>query len=57
MPGRTVGDERVPSLGTPSLGNPMPLEDEMRLAVLAQVLAHGQPGLAPSDDERLDFFN
>ena len=57
MPGRTVGDERVPSFRAPALGNPMPFDDEMRHAAFAQVLAHRQPGLTAAYDERLDLFN
>jgi hypothetical protein len=57
MPSRTVGGERVPPLGTPSFGNSVPLDNEMRLPVLDQMLAHRQPGLAPSNDERLDFLD
>ena len=32
MPGRSVGDQRVPPLGAPTLGDAMALEDEMRHA-------------------------
>ena len=29
MPGRAVGDQRVPSFRAPALGNPVPLDNEM----------------------------
>ena len=57
MPGRAVGDEAVPSLRAPALGDPAALEDEVRDAPRAQVLAHGDARLASADNEHVDFFN
>ncbi len=38
----------------PAFGDPVPLEHEVRDAGAAQVLAHGQAGLAAADHQRLD---
>ena len=54
VPGRAVGDQGVPPLGAPALGDPVPLEHEVGDAGAAQVLAHGQAGLAAADHQRLD---
>jgi hypothetical protein len=35
----------------------MALDDDMRHARLAQMLAHGQPRLASTDDKRVYRFN
>ena len=52
VPGRPVGDQRVPALRAPAFSNPPPLEHEVRQAVAAEVLTHRNPGLAGADDER-----
>jgi hypothetical protein len=57
MPRRTVGYQRVPSFGTPAFGNAMPLKDDMRHVAFAQMLAHGQSGLATTNNDRVYFFN
>ena len=56
MPGRAVGDQRVPSLGAPALGDAVPLEHEMRNARLAEMLAHGDARLSGTHHERIDHF-
>src|SRR5208283_88267 len=56
MPSGTVGDKRIPPFRAPALNNPMALDDEMRRAAFAQVLAHRQAGLTAADDERLHFY-
>ena len=55
MPGRSVGDQGVPPLRAPALGDAVPLQDEVRHAAVAQVLAHRQAGLASTDDEYVDL--
>ena len=57
MPGRTIGNQRVPSFRAPAFGNSVPLQNEVRHAPFAQVLAHGQAGLAAANNERIYFFN
>jgi hypothetical protein len=57
MPGGTVGDERIPPFGTPTLGDASSLEDEMRYAALTQMLAHRHPRLAAADDKGIYLFN
>jgi len=57
MPGRTIGNQGVPPLRAPAFGNAVPLKDEMRYAGLAQMLAHGQPGLSTADHKRVNLFN
>ena len=57
MPGRTIGNQRVPSFRAPPFGNSVPLQDEVRHAAVAQVLAHGQTGLAAANNQRLYIFS
>ncbi|BAV51325.1 Uncharacterized protein MLTONO_6423 [Mesorhizobium loti] len=57
MPGRAIGNERVPSLRAPALGNPAALEDKMRHAAFAQMLRHSHSRLATADDKRVYFFH
>ena len=56
MPDGSVRDQRVPALRAPALGDAVPLQDEVRHAALAQVLAHRHAGLTSADDEDLDLF-
>ena len=56
VPGGPVGDQGIPALRAPALGDPLALEHEVRHAAAAQVLAHRQPGLARADDEDLDLL-
>ena len=56
-PRRPIGDQRVPSLGPPSLGDLAAFEHEMWDTVRAQVLAHRQAGLAAADGQRFNRFN
>ncbi len=52
VPGRPVGDQRVPAVRAPAFGDPVALEHDMRDARPAQMLAHGDAGLAgPHDDD------
>jgi hypothetical protein len=53
MPGGTVGDERVPPLGAPALGNAVPFEDHMLDAGFGQVFAHGEASLTAADNDRI----
>jgi hypothetical protein len=57
MPGRAIGDQGIPPLRAPALGDPAALEDEMRHPAFAQMLAHGHPGLATADNERVYLLN
>jgi len=57
MPGRAVGDQRIPSLRPPPLGDPPAFEDQVRHVVAAQVLARGDPRLSAADDQRLHLFD
>ncbi len=57
MPGRAIGNQRVPSFGAPAFGDTPPLEDEMRHPALAQMFAHGQPRLAAAYNERVYLFD
>ena len=56
MPGGPVRDQGVPPLRAPTLGDAVPLEDEVRHAAGAQMLAHREAGLATADDEHLYRF-
>jgi hypothetical protein len=57
VPGRPVGNERIPPFRAPALRDPMALDDEMRRTALPQVRAHCEPGLTATDDERIDFHD
>ncbi|MNN40429.1 hypothetical protein D3C81_1545040 [compost metagenome] len=57
MPGRAIGDQRIPAPGAPGFGDAIALQDEVRNAKLGQVLAHGHAGLTGSDDKRIYFFD
>jgi hypothetical protein len=57
VPGRAVRDQRVLSFRAPTFGDPMPLEDDMRHTRLTQMLAHGQPCPAATDNERVNRFH
>ena len=56
MPRGPVRDQRVPPLRAPPLGDAAPLEDQMRHAAGAQMLAHREAGLATPDDQHLHSF-
>jgi hypothetical protein len=47
------GDETkaVPTLGRPSMGDPVLLEDDMADALRLQAVAHREAGLAAADDD------
>ena len=57
MPGRAVGNQGVPPLRTPALGNPTAFENEMRHPAFAQMLAHSHPRLPATDDKRVNSLN
>ena len=57
VPGGAVGVQAIPALRAPAFGDAVAFEDEVGEAALAQLLAHGQAGLAGADDERFDCFN
>jgi hypothetical protein len=57
MPGRAIGNQRVPSFRAPAFGNPLSLHNKVRNAAVTQVLAHGHAGLARTNNEHLDFFS
>ena len=56
MPGRTIGNQGVPSFRAPAFGYSLSLQHEVRHAAVAQVLTHGQTGLAAADNQRIYFF-
>jgi hypothetical protein len=49
--------ERVPSLRTPALRYASPFNDEVLQTALTKVVAHGEPRLAPADDDGLDLIH
>src|SRR5258708_2653845 len=53
-PVRELEHERVPPLRAPVFRHPRALQDEVLLAELLQVIAHGEAGLAPANDNGLD---
>src|SRR5262249_54812017 len=57
MPSRTVRNQRVPPFRAPAFGNPVPLQNQMRHPVCAQMFAHSQPGLSTADYSRVNLFN
>ena len=57
VPGGAIGNETIPALRTPALGDPASFKNEMGHAALAQVAAHGQSRLARAHHERFDFLN
>ena len=56
MPGGAVGNQRIPASRTPPLSDAVSLEDEMRHAAGAQMLAHRQTGLPSADDQHLNHL-
>ncbi|VXC20785.1 conserved hypothetical protein [Pseudoclavibacter sp. 8L] len=51
VPGRPVGDQRIPAARPPPLGDTLPLDHEVRHPTSRQVLAHRDSGLAGTHDE------
>lgn len=49
--------ERVPPLAAPSLRNTLSLENDMLAPAFAQMIAHGQAGLAAADHHRIVPFS
>ena len=56
MPGRAIGDQRIPARAAPVLRNAVALQHHMLHTVPAQVLAHGDAGLTGADDQRDGFL-
>src|SRR6266705_6465195 len=56
-PVRELEHERVPPLRAPVFRHPRALQDEVLLAELFQVMAHGEAGLAPANDDGLDALH
>src|SRR6266705_1152909 len=56
-PVRELEHERVPPLRAPVFRHPRALQDEVLLAALLQVIAHGEAGLAPANDDGLDALH
>ena len=54
VPVGALKHQGVPALAAPSLCDTPPFENEMFASEPAEVIAHGQTGLAPADD---DGFN
>jgi len=57
VPGRTVGDERVPAHGTPVLRNAAALKNDVRNTQCAEMLAHRDAGLACPNDQGVGGFD
>ena len=55
MPGRTVGDQGIPTPGAPRLGNPMFFKDQMRHAMAGEMFARRDADLAAADDQGVDI--
>ena len=55
MPGRTVGDQRVPTPGAPRLGDSMFFKDQMRHAMAGEMFAHRDAGLPAADDQGVNI--
>ncbi len=56
VPDRPVRDQGVPPLRSPALGDPVPLQNQVRHPGGPQVLTHRQSGLPGTDDENLYFL-
>ena len=56
VPGRSIGDQRIPPLRPPALGDPVPLQNKMGNTPVAEMLAQGQPGLTTTNNQCIDFF-
>ncbi|MDT4863763.1 hypothetical protein FQZ97_984840 [compost metagenome] len=56
MPGRTVGNQRIPAPRAPGFGDPIALQHEVRHPEFAQVLTHGHAGLTCANDKRIYFY-
>jgi hypothetical protein len=53
-PVRELKGQCVPSLAPPSFCDAVSLKDDVLSTVLAQMIAHGQPGLAATDDSSME---
>ncbi len=54
MPGRAVGDQRIPARRAPGLGDAVALDHQVRHALAAQMFTHGDAGLAGAYYKRID---
>ena len=57
VPGRAIGHQRIPAARAPCFGNTVFFKDEVFDAVIAEMFAHGDSGLAASDHKGVYFFN
>ena len=59
MPGRTIGDQRIPAPCAPRFGDTVALQHQVRHPKFAQVLTRGHAGLTGTHNKRinLNFFN
>lgn len=59
VPGRTIGNQRIPASRAPRLRNTVALQHQVRHPEFAQVLTHGHAGLTGTHNKRinLDCFN
>ena len=55
VPDRAVGHQGIPAAGAPGFGDTVAFQHQVRHAELAQVFAHGHPGLAGADHQGIDF--
>ncbi|MNN41141.1 hypothetical protein D3C81_1552410 [compost metagenome] len=55
VPGRAVGDQRIPAASAPGFGNALALQHQVRHAQAAQVFTHGHTGLPGANYKRIDF--
>ncbi|MCY1436650.1 hypothetical protein D9M71_527810 [compost metagenome] len=53
VPGRAIGNQRIPTPGTPGFGDTVALQNQVRHAESAQVFAHRHTGLTGADYERV----
>ena len=56
MPGGAVRHQGVPPPRPPPLGDAVALQNEVRHAEQAEMLAHRDAGLTAADDENLDLL-
>ncbi len=56
VPRRAVRDQRIPTLRTPTLGDPAAFDDEVRQVASRQLPTHCQPGLPSADDQHFSRF-
>jgi hypothetical protein len=57
MPGRTIGDQCIPSPAPPAFGDAAPLDHQMPDASPAKMLAHCNARLTGTDDNYFCLFD